>query len=215
MTSNPSELLKETIPALFNSAFAEIRAQAEGGSAEDQQRRDELAAAAPLCVRVVLEGKPKKEVFLLFEKGELKAFESPPSVPASFAFAVAEDAFEIALEDLASELQRGLAKLKKRILQLSPSRGRAGFERLANEQLLFHYVVKDTPDFEEVRVKVALGGSEPPERPGFTVTVQHEVIEQLRAKKLKAQGLLSKVQLSGDSSRAMQLVMGALQRRGS
>lgn len=213
MTSDPIELLKETIPALFNAAFAEIRAQAEGGSAQAQQRRDELRDGVPLAVRVVLEGKAKQEVYLLFEKGELKALDKAPSVPASFAFGVAQDAFEIALEDLASELERGFAKLKKRIPQLSPSRARASIDRLANEKLLFHYVVKDTPDFEEVRVKVALGGSEPPERPAFTVTLDHALIEQLRAKKLKVQGLLSKLQLSGDSSRAMQLVMGALQRR--
>ncbi len=213
MTSDPIELLKETIPKLFNAAFAEIRAQAESGSAEAQQKRNELQQAAPLAVRIVLEGKAKQDVYLVFEKGELKAQDGPSSVPSSFAFGVAQDAFEIALEDLAGELERGLDRLKKRIPQLSPSRARNSLDRLANEKLLFHYVVKDTPDFEEVRVKVALGGSEPPERPAFTVTLDHALIEQLRAKKLKVQGLLSKLQLSGDSSRAMQLVMGALQRR--
>lgn len=214
MTSDPIELFKETIPALFNTAFAEVRAQADGGDPAAKQKRDELSAAPPLTVRVVLEGKPNKDVFLLFEGGELKASDSAPKTPASFAFGVSLEALEIALEELAAELGRGLAKLQKRIPQLSPARARAGIDKLAAEKLLFHYIIKDTPDFAEVRVKIALGGSEPPERPGFSVTLDYDVIEQLRARKLKAQGLLSKVQLSGDSSRAMQLVMGAMQRRG-
>jgi hypothetical protein len=214
VTSDPIELLKTTIPALFNTAYAEIRAQAEAGDGTAaRERLAQLQKAPPLVVRVVLEGKAKRDVYLVFENVELKALDVAPSTPAAFAFGVAHDAFEIALEELASDIERGLAKLGKRIPQLSPDRGRAGIDRLAAEQLLFHLIIKDTPDFDEVCVKVALGGSEPPERPAFTVSLDYEVLEQLRARKLKAQALLSKVQLSGDSSRAMQLMMGALQRR--
>jgi hypothetical protein len=75
--------------------------------------------------------------------------------------------------------------------------------------------MKDTPDFEEVRVKIALGDKEPPEKPTFTVTLDYDVFEQLRERKLKPQALVSKLQLSGDSSRAMQLIMQAAQRRSS
>lgn len=212
MTSDPVELIKKSIPDLLNGAFAEVRAKADGGDAEAKKKVEELAQAAPLAVRVVLEGKAKKDLYVVFEKGELRTIESAPSVPVLFAVAVGFEEFEVALGDLSEELGRGFDKLRKRLPSLSPARARAGIERVAKENLHFHYVVKDTPDFEEVRVKIALGGNAPPEKPTFTVTVDHDVIEQLRAKKLKPQNLLSKIQLSGDSARAMQLVMGLMQR---
>lgn len=213
MTTNPVEFLTDTIPALFNDTFAAVRAQAERGDAEAAQKLTELKNAAPLAVRVVLEGKKAKNWFVVFENGAVRTREESPSSPTLFAISVAEEALEIALEDFAEELARGFAKLKARLPQLAPLRARSGIERVAQEQLFFHYVVKNTPDFDEVRVKVALGGAEPPEKPTFTVTVEHEVIEQLRAKTLKPQNLLSKVQLTGDASRAMQWAMQMMQRR--
>jgi hypothetical protein len=214
VTSDPIELFKETIPELFNAAYGEMRAQADAGDAAAKQHHDELSKAPPLAVRVVLEGKSKKDIFILFENGAVEASESAPKVPVSFAFGLEQEALEIGLEELEAELARGLEKLKKRVSQASPARTRTGIDRVAAEQLLFHLILKDTPDFEEVRVKIALGGGEPPERPAFSVSLDYEVFEQLRARKLKAQALLSKLQLSGDSSRAMQLLMGVLQRRG-
>lgn len=215
MTSDPIEFLKETIPAVFNGAHAEVRAAADKGDAEAKKKVEEAAAAAPLAVRVVLEGKSKKDLYVVWDKGELRTVESAPSAPVLFALAVNAEAFELALEDLAEDFEKGLARLRKRLPMASPARVRAGMERTAKENLRFHYVVKDTPDFDEVRVKIAFGDKEPPEKPGFTVAIDYEVIEQLRARKLKPQALLSKLQLSGDSTRAMQLMMEAVQRRAS
>jgi hypothetical protein len=213
VTSDPIELFKKTLPELFNTAYAEMRSQAEAGDAAAKQRRDELLAAPPLAVRIVLEGKSKRDIFIVFENGEVKAQDSAPKVPASFAFGLDQEALEIALEELESDIERGIGKLKKRLPTVSPARARAGIDRVAAEKLLFHVNIKDTPDFEQVQVKIALGGSEPPERPTFSVGLDYEVFEQVRARTLKPQGLLSKLQLSGDSSRAMQLLMGVLQRR--
>jgi hypothetical protein len=214
--SDPTEFLKETIPNLFNEAHAELQKAADQGDAEAKKKREEALAAAPLAVRVVLEGKSKKDLYVVFDKAELRTVEAlPAGVPVLFAFALAEEAFDLALDDLAEDLAKGLAKLRKRIPQMSPARARAGIERAAQEKLRFHYVMKDTPDFEEVRVKVAIGDKDPPEKPTFTVALDYEVFEQLRARKLKPQALVSKLQLSGDSSRAMQLIMQAAQRRSS
>ena len=213
MTTNPVEFVKETIPALLNDAFNEVRAQANAGDAEAKKKVEELVQAAPMAVRVVLEGKAKKDIHVVFEKGEVKAIESAPSVPVLFAIAVGHEEFEVALGDMEDELERGLAKLRSKLPKLSPLRARNGIDRVASEKMQFHYVAKDTPDFDEVRVKIGIGVGEPPEKPVFTVTVAHDVIEQLRAKKLKPQNLLSKIQLSGDSARAMQLAMGFLQKR--
>jgi 2-methylcitrate dehydratase PrpD len=214
--SDPTEFLKETIPNLFNEGNAEVRAAADKGDAEAKKKREEALAAASFAIRVVLEGKAKKDLYVVSEKGELRTVESAPAgVPVLFAFALPEEAFDLALDDMKEDLDKALAKLRKRIPQLSPARARAGFERAAQEQLRFHFVMKDTPDFEEVRVKIAIGDKDPPEKPTFTVTLDYDVFEQLRSRKLKPQALVSKLQLAGDSSRAMQLIMQAVQRRGA
>jgi putative sterol carrier protein len=211
--SDPTEFLKETIPNLFNSANAEVAAAADKGDAEAKKKREEALAAAPFAIRVVLEGKSKKDLYVVSEKGDLRTVEGAPAgVPVLFAFGLSEEAFDLALDDMEADLAKALDKLRKRIPQLSPARARAGFERAAQEQLRFHFVMKDTPDFEEVRVKIAIGDKEPPEKPTFTVGLDYDVFEQLRAKKLKPQALVSKIQLSGDSARAMQLIMQAAQR---
>jgi hypothetical protein len=214
--SDPSVFLKETIPNVFNEAHAEIRDAASKGDAEAKKKWEEVQASAPMAVRVVLEGKKKKDLYLVFEKTELRTVEAAPAgVPVLFALALPEEALEIALDELEQDVSKALAKLRQRIPQRSPARTRAGIDRAAQEQLRFHFVMKDTPDFEEVRVKVALGDKEPPEKPTFTVTLDYDVFEQLRERKLKPQALVSKLQLSGDSSRAMQLIMQAAQRRSS
>lgn len=214
--SDPSEFLKETVPNVFNEAHAEIRDAAAKGDPEAKKKWEELQAATPMAVRVVLEGKKKKDLYVVFEKTELRTIEAAPAgVPVLFALALPEEALEIALDELQSDVEKVLAKLRQRIPQRSPARARAGIERAAQEQLRFHFVMKDTPDFEEVRVKIALGDKEPPEKPTFTVTLDYDVFEQLRERKLKPQALVSKLQLSGDSSRAMQLIMQAAQRRSS
>jgi hypothetical protein len=214
VTSDPTEFLKQTIPAVLNEPLAEVKAAADKGDAEAKKKIDEAQASAPMAVRVVLEGKNKQDLYVVWDKGKLSTVEGSTSAPVLFAIAVSAEALEVALEDLREDLEKGFAKLRKRIPLLAPARARASIERAAQEKLTFHYVVKDTPDFDEVRVKVAIGGKEPPEKPGFTVTLDYEVFEQLRARKLKPQALLSKLQLTGpDSARAMQLMMQLAQRR--
>jgi hypothetical protein len=215
VTSDPIEFLQESIPALLNDAIAQVKAAADKGDAEAKKKYDEAVASAPLAVRVVLEGKSKKDLYVVWEKGQLRTVEGSTSAPVLFAIAVSAEAFEVSLEELGADIEKGFNKLKQRIPNLSPARARASIERAAAEKLNFHYVVKDTPDFDEVRVKIAVGSGEPPEKPGFTVTLDYDVFDQLRARKLKPQALVSKVQLSGDSARFMQLMMQAAQRRGS
>jgi hypothetical protein len=213
VTNDPIALLTETIPALLNDARAETEALAAKGDAEAKQRLVELETAAPLVVRVLLEGKGGKDLYVHFEKGVLKTLDKAPATPASFAVAVPFEALELTLEEMGEELEKGFEKLRKRLPHVQPSRLRRGIERVAAENMRFHYVVKDTPDFDEVRVKIALGDGTPPEKPVFTVTIEYETIELLRERKLKPQALLGRLQLSGDSARAMQMVMDLMQKR--
>lgn len=214
MSISPSELLKEKLPEIVNAAVAEMKQQGEQGDADAKQKHADLASA-PGAAHVVFEGKGGLDLYLVSEGATLRVDSKPPSVPVLFAVAVAAEAVEVGLEELEDELTQGLAILRRRLVRLSPKKTRALIDRLAGEKLRFHLIIKDTPDFDEVRVKVATGSAEPPAQPTFTVTLDYDTFEQLKNGKLKPQAVLSKLKLSGDSARAMQLGMELMQRRGA
>lgn len=212
MSTRSSQLLTKHIPEAFNGAMAELKALADQGDAEAAARYAEQLTT-PGAARVVLDGGGGLDVYLVVENGALRVAQSAPSVPVLFAVGLPHEALDLTLEELEDEIQSGLAKLKRRLTRISPKKARPVIDRVASEQLRFHLVVTDTPDFDEVRVKIATGGSEPPDKPAFTITINYETFEQLRARKLKPQALLSKLKIEGDSARAMQLGMELMQRK--
>jgi hypothetical protein len=212
--TTPIDLLTNKLPEIVNAAVAEMKSLGEQGDADAKQRYSDLSTA-PGAMRIVLEGKGGADLYLVSEAAQLRADKQKPSAPVLFAVAVAAEAVEVGLEEMADELQQALSFLRRRLVRLSPKKTRSRLDQLAAEKLSFHLVIKDTPDFEEVRVKVATGSAEPPATPKFTVTVDWNTLEQVRARKVKPQALLSKLQLSGDSARAMQLGMELMQRRSS
>ncbi|MDB4973755.1 MAG: hypothetical protein JWN48_2096 [Myxococcaceae bacterium] len=214
MTIKPTELLSKKIPEIVNAAFAEMKASGDAGDADAKQRHGDLPSY-PGAGRVVLEGKGGTDLYLVAEGTSFRADPKAPSVPVLLAIAAPNEAFELLLEELEGQLDAGLARLQKRLVRLAPKRLHALLTKVAGEKLNFHVVIKDTPDFEEVRIKIATGSATPPEKPTFTVGIDYAVIEALRARKLKPQQLMSKLQLSGDSARAMQFGMELMQRRGS
>jgi hypothetical protein len=214
VTIKPSELLTKKLPEVVNGAVAEMKSNADQGDAEAKQRYSDLSANAG-AARIVFEGKGGSDLYIVSENAQLRADPKAPSAPVLFVVAVPHDAVELGLEELESEVEQGLAFLRRRLVRQSPKKTRALLDRIAQEKLSFHLIIKDTPDFEEVRVKVATGSSEPPAQPAFTVTIDYDTIEQLRSRKLKPQALLSKLKLSGDSARAMQFGMELMQRRGA
>lgn len=214
MATKSTEFLTKKLPEAINAAHAEMKSQADQGDADAGQRYADLSAY-PGAIRIVLEGKGGADLYLVSEGPEFRAETKAPSAPVLLTIALPAEAMEIGLEELASEVEQFLARLRKRLVRNAPQKTRALLDRIAQEKLRYHFVLKDTPDFEEVRFKVATGASEVPDKPGFTATLDYEIIEQLREKKLKPQAVLSKLQLSGDSTRAMQLVMELMQRRGA
>jgi putative sterol carrier protein len=214
VTTKPTELLSKKVPATVNAAFAELKGIGDQGDADAKQRYADLATN-PGAAHIVLEGKGGADLYLSIDGSQLRADTKPPSVPVLFAIAVAAEAFELALEEVEDKIEPALARLQKRLLRLNPKKARAFLDQLAGEKLKFHLVIKDTPDFDEVRVKIATGSAEPPAQPTFTVTLDYDTLEQLRERKIKPQAVLSKLKLSGDSARAMQLGMELMQRRGS
>lgn len=214
MTVKPIELLSKKLPEIINAAYAEMKANGDAGDADAKQRHADLPNF-PGAFRVLLEGKGGADLYLVGENAAFRADTKPPAAPVRLAVAVSNEAFELGLEELEDEVTAGLAWLRKRLVRVSPKRFSALMDKLANEKFAFHVVIKDTPDFEEVRVRIATGGAEPPAKPTFTVTIDYSTLEALRERKLKPQALMSKLQLSGDSARAMQFGMELMQRRGS
>lgn len=211
MTTDPSEFLSKVIPDVFNAAVAEMRDAGAKGDADAKRRYDELVAS-DAAVRVVLEGKGAVDLYLTVKSGELKALKQKPTGQVLAAIALPFEAVELGLEELAADVEKALPKLKKRIVRMSAHKTKAVLDQLGKENLRFHHVLKDTPDFDEVRIKVAIGSAEPPEKPVFTVTLDYDTFEDIRAKKVKPQAIMSKLQITGDATRAMQLGMEFVQK---
>ncbi|HEY6877635.1 MAG TPA: SCP2 sterol-binding domain-containing protein [Polyangiales bacterium] len=213
MTVNIVEILSKQIPELVNAANAEMKANADKGDAELAKRYADLLTHDG-AIRVVFEGKGGADLYLISEKGKFRTDKAAPAgMPIWFAVGANAEEANISLEEVEEDIEKGLAFLRKRLARQNPARTRAALEKLSKEQLKYHMVIEETPDFDEVRIKIALGGSEPPEKPNFTVSIDYDSLAQVRDRKIKPQALLGKLKLSGDSSRFMALMMELAQRR--
>ncbi|MFT3925339.1 MAG: SCP2 sterol-binding domain-containing protein [Myxococcales bacterium] len=210
MTNDPIEFVSEAVPGLFNAGAKEMKAAADQGDADAKRRVSELQATTR-AVRVALEGKGGGDVYLLIKGGEMTSSKSAPSEAVTLTIAAPAEALEIALDEMGEEIEKGFSKGPKRLARLSANRVTAFIDRLVGEKLKLHYVVKDTPDFDEVRVKIGFG-AELAEKPLFTVAVDYDTLEEIRERKLKPQALMGRLQITGDAARAMQLGMELMQR---
>ncbi len=212
MTVNLVELLSKQVPELVNAATAEMKANADKGDAELAQRYQDLLANAG-AIRVKLEGKGGADLYLVSDKGSFRTDTSAPSgMPIWLAVGVNVEEANVGLEELEDEIEQGLKFLRKRLTRQNPKKMRGALEKLSKEALKFHVVIKDTPDFDEIRIKIGLGASEPPEKGNFNVSIGYDTLEAVKERKIRPQALLGKLQLSGDSSRFMALMMELAQR---
>lgn len=213
MSTKSAQLLTKLIPEVVNGAAAELKALGDQGDADAAARHRDLASESG-ALRVVLDGIGGIDLYLVSEAAVLRTERKCPDVvPVLIAIELPLEAVDLTLEDYEdAEIRRWLAHLQKRLVRLSPRHTRAIVDRLAGEQLRFHVIITDTPDFDEVRIKVAFGDAVPPVHPSFTATLAYDTLEHLRARRLKPQSLLSKLKLEGDSARAMQLGMELMQR---
>jgi hypothetical protein len=211
VTNDPIEFITSAIPGLFNAGVADMKAAADQGDADAKKRYEDLKTTVR-GVRVSLEGKSGADLYLLVKDAKMVGGKTAPSEPVTLSIAVAKEALEVGLEEMGEMLDKLWARAPKRIARLSPTRSHAFFEKLSGEKLKAHYVIKDTPDFDEVRVKVGFGSPDVAEKPLFSVSIDYDTLEELREGKLRPQAIMGRLQISGDAARAMQLGMEIMQR---
>jgi putative sterol carrier protein len=210
VTTDPVELFEKAFPKAFNAGVAEMRKAAQAGDEKAQYKLSALEAEE-FAAHLVLSGDDDDALYLVMERGAMHATRTAPKNAVRLGVALPKEALEIGLEELGAGVERMMGGIERGVSRLSVRRIKPALERFEAEKLRFHFVVKDTPDFAEVRIKVAVGSGEPPEKAGFTITVNFDTFEDIRKGKVKAQAIMSKLQISGDSARAMQIAMELMQ----
>lgn len=205
---DPVQFFRETYPTLFNRGVEVLDRSAAGGSERAKKRLEDIRAARGLA-NIVLEG--AKDVWLRVEEGRCEAVDArDEAYPVRVAVALPADAAREALRDLArsADLESDEAAVK------AAKSASAHVERtLGEEGLEFHVVLRETPDFDEVVIRVGLNVEAPPADPKFTATLLWDDLEAIRGGGLDPQQLFmgGKVKLGGDYSRALQIGMQLMQ----
>lgn len=205
MSTDPIAFFLETLPALFarglEALAAEPRAQARLGDVR----------AARGGVQLVLEGEGGAELFLAVEGGTLRGQRTRPELPVRCCVAAPLEAVRYAVEQLVDSGR--LSSVEAPLAFVGLASGKMD-KLVEKEKLAFHVIVKNVPDLDCVTVRVGIGIDGPPEKAGFTVTVDYDDLEDVRAGELTPQKLfMNKLKIVGDASRALALAMTMVQRQ--
>lgn len=197
-----------TYPELFNRGIKMLEEKAGAGDAKATEGlADTRAATGALYVKLV--GEPS-EVYLFVDGGVSKSQSTAPAGPV-----------RVSIEADSEQLDRGLDELEKlgvlsrpelpvRVARLASKKLEAV---LGSEVIEFHLTLLDTPDYDEVKVKVCLNGTQLSDKPRFAAVLKYEDLEAAMKGKLQPQQLLmgGKVKITGDANRAMALGMQMMQ----
>jgi hypothetical protein len=205
MSTDVIPFLLETLPALFARGVEALAADPQA-----QARLDDTRAARGALL-LVLEGEGGAELFLCVEGGTLIGQRTRPDLPVRFCAAVSLAAAQGALDLL--EESGSLSHEHAPLAAAGLASGKMD-KLVQKEKLAFHVIVKNVPELESVTIRVGIGVEGPPEKPAFTVTVDYDDLEEVRAGELTPQKLfMNKLKIVGDASRALALAMTALQQQ--
>lgn len=206
----PLDFLRTTLPELFNRGVSALSDLTASGDAKAKARLDDIRAASG-TLHFVLEG--EGEIFLAVHDGRMDAHDAAPASPiVRMSYGIPSEAARAALGELERSGALSHEKAAVRVASVASARVE---KLLAQEKHAFHVVLEDTPDLDDVTIKVGIGHADPPETPGFTAKVKWDDIEATRARKMTPMQLLmgGKVRLVGDASRLMTVVMTLMQTR--
>ncbi len=208
--SDPLGFFQHDYVDLFHRGVALLGARAaSGGEAEKAALADVTGARGASWLRFEGAG----EVWLRLADGVLSAVEARPTdVPMRLVVAMDADVATLWMDELlrAADLSSDEAALR-----VARSVSKRFEDALGDQSLDFHLILRDTPDFEEVVVRVALHADDLPPRPTFTATVRWDDLEAIRQPGQSPQQLMmaGKLKLGGDYAGAMQVAMRLMQRR--
>ena len=205
MSTDPIAFFLDTLPELFTRGVVALAA-----SPEAQSRLADVRAARG-GVQLVLEGEGGGEVYLAVDGGVMKGQRARPELPVRFCIAVPVEALRGGLELLEESGSLTHADAPLRVAGLASGKT----EKLVDkEKLAFHVILKNVPELDSVTIRIGIGVDGPPEKPGFTVTVDYDDLEEVRAGQLTPQQLfMSKLKIVGDASRALALAMTLMQQQ--
>lgn len=211
MHHDPIGFLATHLPDAFERAMEKLRQDVAAGS-EWATARLADAEGAHGAILIVLEGDGGGRSHIVVEHGVLRVTENlPDGVTVHIALAGPVDA---AREGLQLLLASGfdLTKASKRLTGLASAKA----ARLFNAQpTTFGVHLKELPAVDELKVRVGLGMTEPPQTPAFTVAAKFPDILAAREQKMAPPQMLiaGKLQLLGDTTKAMQFGMLMMQLR--
>jgi len=209
MNTDPVAFVREDFVRLFNVGVAQYKERGEGGDDKAKARYEDIAAARG-AVQIVLEGDGGGALWLAIADGAIALVdEAPADLPSRFAIAAPVDAARAGLEQLEEHFDED--KAGRRFARSAS----AEIEKvLEGNQLLFNVTFKDIPsDPDEVTLRIAIGSTQPPAEPTFSVAISWDDIEDVRDGELTPQQLLGRLKISGDATQAMALGMTLMQRR--
>lgn len=205
MSTDPVAFFLETFPSLFARGVEALAADTQATARLGDVR------AARGAVQIVLEGEGGAELFLAVEGGKMSGVRVRPELPVRFCVGAPVEAARALLGGLEDS---GSLEHEQAPLRVAGLASGKMDKLLEKEKLAFHVIVKNVPDLDTVTVRIGVGVDGPPEKPGFTITVDYDDLEEVRAGQLTPQQLfMNKLKIVGDASRAMTLVMTMMQQQ--
>jgi len=205
--TDPVRFFREEFVELFNRGVSVLDRRAT----ESERARSILEDVRGARGAALLRFEGGGDVWLRVEEGRMSAPDGPPEdLPLRLAVALPLEAASFWV----AQLEEG-ARLEgdEAAVRAARSASKRVEEAVGDEPLELHLVIRETPDFEEVRVRIGLGPSGPPDEPRFTATVQWDDLAAMRESGQGLQQLFmqGRLKLGGDYSRAMQLGMQLMQ----
>lgn len=202
--------ITEQFPELFRRGVANLEARAASGSEGAKRHLEDIRGARGVAW-FQLDG--EGDVFLRVADGAIEVVpEKPTDLPVRVAVGLPAEAADSFVEEAERAADLGSDTAAYAAARTASARVE---QAIGAESLELHLIIKDTPDFEEVVVRIGLNAAAPPQKPRFSAVIAWDDLQAVRAGKLLPQQLFmsGKLRLSGDYSRALQVAMQLMQQR--
>ncbi|MEM9190444.1 MAG: hypothetical protein AAGF12_14760 [Myxococcota bacterium] len=198
---DPADFVSDTFLDLFHRGVALLQTGSDPAALEDVMKVEGVT-------QLVFEG--GATLWLLTREGSTQVVDGPGDHRVRASIAVPVEAARRWLSEIV--LGEDLSGDEAALVAARSMSARAD-AAIGDDPLLFHLVLADAPELGDVRVRIGLGASDPPEEPRFTATVGWEDLRRARTEGRSVQDLFmgGQIRLGGDYSRAMAVALQLLQ----